>query len=97
MQMSSACFPPINAPFKATDAAHPKYPEYLNYRAAMGRQLVACPSFDNWLAMLDRDTESRNMNMHPRIGAYRKWLKENVNCEPPKAVYLGFYMWLEAY
>ena len=49
MEISRAALPPIQPNISATDRAHPRFGEYLNYRAAMSRQLVEADSFSSWL------------------------------------------------
>lgn len=39
--------------------------------------------------------ESKLMNEHPRVGEYRKWLRENVYSECKTATFLPFYEWLK--
>lgn len=53
MDMSATCTAPIHAEIKASDRSHPRFHEYMNYRAAMTRQLVTCYPFTSWL----RETE----------------------------------------
>lgn len=68
MQMSAACQPPIQSSYSAADQAHPRFPEYLRYRASMSSLLVTGDDFRGWL----RQTEERersfevvfNVNWH---------------------------------
>lgn len=94
MEMSKACTHPVHAQLDAKDARHPRYQEYLAYRAAMSAQLVSCISFDSWLRQAEQSELADLANRHPRIGDYRLWLRESVNCTPPKAVYMDFWQWL---
>ena len=49
MDMSAACTAPIHAEIKNSERNHPRFGEYMNYRAAMTRQLVTCCTFSSWL------------------------------------------------
>ncbi len=95
MDMSTACSAPVHGTINADDRIHPRFAEYGNYRSAMTRQLVACPSFSDWLAAQERYGRSDAANQHPRIAEYRTWLRENVNCVPAKVAYIEFWDWLE--
>lgn len=95
MDLSPSCLPPVNASLKEEDAKHPRYPEYLKYRSAMSAQLVSCNSFENWLHQVERAELADQANHHYRIGEFRAWLRENVNCTPQKVAYLDFWAWLE--
>jgi hypothetical protein len=47
--LRDGCEAPIQPKIENDDRKHPRYSEYLRYRAAMSAQLVSCPSFKNWL------------------------------------------------
>src|SRR5690242_5472848 len=49
MEMSAACTPPVHAEINASDRQHPRFHEYMQYRAAMTQQLVTCQPFASWL------------------------------------------------
>lgn len=53
--LREGCSEPVHGAVTAADRKHPMYSKYLSYRAAMSSQLVACPSFENWLAQQDDD------------------------------------------
>ena len=95
MDMSRACEAPIHAPLNAADEAHPLYPEYRRYRAAMTRQLVNCPSFTNWRREHEDSLESERIRNHPRHGDYVTWLRTRVHTVPPTAEYKIFWRWLD--
>jgi len=47
--LRDGCEAPVHGKIEKSDHKHPRYSEYLRYRAAMSRQLVHCPSFKDWL------------------------------------------------
>lgn len=94
MELSAACTMPPHAALDERDADHPRYGEYLRYRAAMTAQLVYCPSFTDWLRHAEESEARERANRHPRIGEYRAWLREYVHCTPPRADYQDFWSWL---
>jgi hypothetical protein len=79
MHMSSGCEAPRHGEIAVEDRDHPRFGEYMNYRSAMTRQLVDCSSFKQWLVDQDRYAPAEAANNHPRITAYRRWLREQ--CE----------------
>lgn len=54
MDMSQTCIAPTQPSYSEKDAAHPRFRDYLNYRSAMSRQLVAGDSFKRWLDSTER-------------------------------------------
>jgi hypothetical protein len=55
MKMSNACTPPIQPEVTNDERQHPRYSEYLRYRAAISAQLVTCTTFSRWLEDTERD------------------------------------------
>jgi hypothetical protein len=48
-RLRDGCEPPKHGKVTGEDYKHPLYADYRRYRAAMTRQLVHCPSFEDWL------------------------------------------------
>jgi hypothetical protein len=47
------CENPVQPVIEQEDHKHPKYGQYLSYRAAMSRRPVRAPSFRDWLLMME--------------------------------------------
>lgn len=91
---SCSCSPPPG--MTTAEAMHPRYPEYMEYREALTKRGSTCPAFTSWLYQVERVEEYRRVSSHPRSHDYRRWLRDNVNCVPPKAEYMDFWTWLES-
>jgi hypothetical protein len=48
-KLRDGCEPPVHGKVEDKDPMHPRFSEYMRYRAAMSAQLVRCPSFKDWL------------------------------------------------
>lgn len=99
MNMSQACTPPINAELCDSDKNHPRYNEYLNYRAAMARQLVYCGSFKNWINQLERSeaNEAREKKYPRELAAYRKYLRSYHDQHGNHRGSMDFEPWMAAH
>lgn len=51
--LRDGCEAPVQPTIRSENRKHPRYGQYLNYRAAMSAQLVSCPTFENWLTMME--------------------------------------------
>ena len=54
MDMSSACEPPSQPHCNPPDVSHPRYNDYLRYRAAMCQQMVVGAAFTLWLEQTEK-------------------------------------------
>jgi hypothetical protein len=70
MDMSPACSPPIQPHVSASEQLHPRYRDYLNYRAAMNRQMVTGCSFALWLEGTERNENGAEYVYHIAAGEY---------------------------
>lgn len=95
MDMSAAALPPIQPPISEKDRQHPLFGEYQNHRASMSRLLVQADSFSSWLYQRGLSAESARICAHPAHPKYVIWLRENVNCKPPKEKYKTLWEWLD--
>ena len=55
MQMSKACTPPVQPSLLDSEANHPRFREYQQYRQAMISQLVRGDSFTRWLEQVEKE------------------------------------------
>jgi hypothetical protein len=61
MDMNPNCQPPVHAEIREADRAHARFNDYLNYRAAMTRQLVYCQPFDSWLRQTEEHEQGKEV------------------------------------
>ena len=54
-KLREGCESPVHGKVTNDDRSHPRYGQYMKYRAAMSAQLVRCPSFRDWLNQNDDD------------------------------------------
>lgn len=53
--LRDGCEAPVQPRIPVSAQKHPLYGKYLTYRAAMSRQLVSCPSFEDWVERQQHD------------------------------------------
>lgn len=69
MKMSASCTAPIQPSSNAQERAHPRYPEYRNYVAALSRQLVGAMAFGPWLDSKERFEQGHEGAFFAKPGA----------------------------
>ena len=97
MDISKAALPPIQPHISAADRAHPRFPEYANYRAGMSRLLVEASSFKDWLRGQERAAEMVQWENHPQLRAFQIWMRDNKGGAPernPAAFPENFKRWM---
>lgn len=61
MPISKAAQPPVQPTASLAERKHPRYPDYLRYKAAMSALLVTADTFDLWLQSIEEDENPRTV------------------------------------
>lgn len=77
MDISAAALPPRQPLIHDEDRKHPRFGEYMSYRAAMSCRLVEADSFKSWLSAIEAEAYRQTWVAHPQYADFLRWMRKN--------------------